>query len=75
MKGYAVGAQVGEIHQRRIEVSWLEGDVVELSSPTRLAAEASRRKLKLVAWSALDDAPQLVDDGLVRVASASASSE
>ena len=57
MKGYAVGDGIRRLHARQTDVSWLNVQIAELSSPARLAQVAKDRQLKLVAWSTLSPAP------------------
>jgi hypothetical protein len=59
LRGYAVGSRVAEVHQQETELSWLGAQVMELSSPGRLAQVAKDRQLKLVARSTLAPARPL----------------
>ena len=58
LKGYAVGQRAHEVHTQNTEVSWLDTQVVGLSSPVRLAEVAQERRLQFVAWSTLEAAPR-----------------
>ncbi len=51
LSGYAVGQRRADLHTQQNELSWLNAQVVGLTSPTHLAEVAQDRGLKLVAWS------------------------
>ena len=49
LTGYSVGERVTRVHQQEADVSWLNMQVVGLTSPTHLAQIAKERRLNLVA--------------------------
>ncbi len=53
MQGYAVGAQVKQLHTHATDVAWLEADVTRLASPMHLARAVQQHHLTLVARSTL----------------------
>ena len=57
LKGYVVGGQIRDVHRQEADLSWLNGQVVNLSSPAHLARVAQARRLNFVAWSTLSPAP------------------
>ena len=63
LKGYAVGARMGNVHTQETDLSWVNAHVVGLSSPTHLAQVAQERRLTFVAWSRLAYEPSIVGPG------------
>jgi len=55
--GYAVAERQRAVDERDAAVSWLNAQVIGLSSPAHLAQVAQQRRLKLVAWSTLEAVP------------------
>ncbi len=69
-EGYAVAERQHAVNERTAAVSWLNAQVIGLSSPAHLAHVAQERRLKLVAWSILESALSR-KPALVQVASVS----
>jgi hypothetical protein len=55
--GYAVAERQRAVEAHDAAVTWLNAQVIGLSSPAHLAQVAQQRRLKLVAWSTLEAAP------------------
>ena len=49
LKGYAVGERMSRLHDQEADVSWLNMQVVGLTSPAHLSRIAKERRLNLVA--------------------------
>ena len=49
LKGYAVGERLTRIHRQEAEVSWLNMQVIGLTSPTHLSKITKERQLNFVA--------------------------
>ena len=49
LTGYSVGERLTRVHRQEADVSWLNMQVVGLTSPTHLAQIAKERRLNLVA--------------------------
>lgn len=56
MQGYAVGERIERMRYQQRELAWLKSDVLQASSPSRLAKVARERDWDLVAWSTIEDA-------------------
>ena len=63
LKGYAVGARIGDLHAQETDLSWLNAHVVGLNSPAHLARVAQERRLTFVAWSRLAHESSLTGSG------------
>ncbi|MBI2093201.1 MAG: hypothetical protein HYT88_00545 [Candidatus Omnitrophica bacterium] len=58
LKGYEVGKRLENLHQKQVQLSRLEAEVIGLSSPGYLLDVARKRRLDLVAWSRWPSVPQ-----------------
>ena len=57
LKGYAVGERLMRIHRQEADVSWLNMQVIGLTSPTHLSKIAKERRLNFVARMTLPSEP------------------
>lgn len=60
LRSYAVGERIRRVQAQENETSWLQAQVIGLSSPTHLAKVGADRQLKLVAWLRFPVGPSLV---------------
>ena len=76
-KGYAVGDRLTRIHRQEADVSWLNMQVIGLSSPTHLSKVAKARQLNFVAQTTLPmtASPATAVTPAIRLAAASPEQE
>ena len=63
LKGYVIGTRMDSLHAEETDLSWLNAQVVGLSSPAHLARVAQERRLTFVAWSRLAHESSLAGSG------------